>query len=79
MRKTFQELVQEEVKKAEKKHPSFNSFHEGYAVILEEVDELWEEIKKKTSERDLVNLRLELIQIAAMCHRFDKDLLCKKK
>lgn len=78
MRK-FQELVQEEVKKAKKKHPSFNSFHEGYAVILEEFDELLKEIRKKPSERDMVNLRLELIQVAAMCQRFDEDLLCKKK
>jgi len=38
------EAVQE-LAKAEKKFPGFNSAHEGYAVLLEEVDELWDEIK----------------------------------
>ena len=29
----------------EKYHKPFNSTHEGYAVILEEMDELWDEVK----------------------------------
>lgn len=28
------------------KHDPMNSPHEGYAVILEELDELWEHVKK---------------------------------
>lgn len=33
-------LMVAELKKANKKFPKFNSRHEGYAVIKEEVDEL---------------------------------------
>ena len=39
-----QEVV-EELERAEAKFGPFNSSHEGYAVILEELDELWEVVK----------------------------------
>jgi NTP pyrophosphatase (non-canonical NTP hydrolase) len=55
-----------ELERAFIKHGDINSLHEGYAVLLEEVDELWDEIKKRTESRDLNNLKLECIQIAAM-------------
>lgn len=44
------------------KHGNFNSPHEGYAVLLEEVEEMWYEIKHGTPER----ARAEAIQVAAM-------------
>jgi predicted oxidoreductase (fatty acid repression mutant protein) len=37
--------VVEELERAEKKFAGFNSSHEGYAVLLEEVDELWDVVK----------------------------------
>lgn len=37
--------VVEELERAEAKFGPFNSSHEGYAVILEELDELWEVVK----------------------------------
>ena len=37
-------LADEELNRSYEKFPKFNSPHEGYAVILEEVDELKEEI-----------------------------------
>ena len=39
------EEVEKEYNKATAVFGSFNNAHEGYAVILEEVDELWNEIK----------------------------------
>jgi hypothetical protein len=51
---------------ASKKFKPFNSSHEGFAVLLEEVDELWEEVKKN----NLVGARREAIQVAAMALRF---------
>ena len=54
------------------KYPPFNSRHEGYAVILEELDELWLEAKKKNPDKDL--LRYEAIQVAAMALRFAAEL-----
>lgn len=53
------------IEKAYKKHGDMNSFHEAYAVILEELDEFWDEVKKK--QPDKANSRTELLQIAAMC------------
>ena len=44
--------------------------HEGYAIIKEELDELWEEIKSKN--RTPTNLYIEAMQVAAMGVRFMK-------
>ena len=52
--------------------PAFNSMHEGYSVILEELDELWDEIK--TKPRDSAAVRAEAIQVGAMALRFLVDL-----
>ena len=69
------EAVHDELIRAERLHGKFNSIHEGYAVLLEEVDELWDQVKLKTSKRDPDNMRTECIQIAAMAARFYVDLL----
>ena len=52
---------------AKEKFCNFASTHEGYAVLLEEVDELWDEIKKNGSKDRLTK---EAIQVAAMSIRF---------
>ena len=36
-----------EYERAAARHSAFNSGHEGYAVIREELDELWGEVKTK--------------------------------
>lgn len=61
-----------ELAAAQQKFKKFNSPHEGYAVIKEEVDELWDEVKKKIPEN--YKLRKEAIQIAAMAIRFLMDV-----
>lgn len=67
----FPNLVAAELKKARAKHRGIQSRHEGYAVLLEEVDELWEEIKAQDVNQD--KLGKELVQVAAMCQRFAED------
>lgn len=66
-----------EYEKAKSKYPPFHSYHEGYAVIKEELDELWDEIKKEKSTLG-PNLKMEkeAIQVSAMAIRFLKDC-CK--
>lgn len=70
----FLHHVQNEVESASAKHAPMNSLHEAYAVILEEMDELWDECKRKRSLRDHNNIHLELKQIAAMAVRAAVDL-----
>lgn len=56
-----------ELRKAREKFPRpFNSPHEGFGVLREEVDELWEAV------RDLegTDARAEAAQVAAMALRF---------
>lgn len=50
--------------------PRFNSAHEGYGVMLEEFDELWEHVKTNQRKRDLPAMKKEAIQVAAMAIRF---------
>lgn len=61
--------IDREVGRAESLHAPINSLHEGYAVILEELDEFWEQVRLKARDRDPVAVRTELIQTAAMCVR----------
>ena len=54
--------------------PAFNSHHEGYAVILEELDELKSQVWLKQSHRSLVELRKEAMHVSVMALRFMVDL-----
>lgn len=66
--------VLDEYDRATKKYGGFNSAHEGYAVLLEEVDELWEWVRKKRENRDREEMRGECVQIAAMALKFAVSL-----
>lgn len=62
--------VRGEVKTAIQNWPPFNSAHEGFSVLKEEVDELWDEVKIKQKDRQLTLMRKEALQVAAMAIRF---------
>lgn len=53
-----------EVERANKIHGQFTSLHHAYAVILEELDELWKEIKCKQPDRH--RLTEEATHVGAM-------------
>jgi len=65
--------IQAEYLTASVKFPEFNTAHEGYAVILEELDELWDEVKRNPEARIREAMRKEAIQVAAMALRFIID------
>jgi len=67
----FLRMVDHEVRRAQAKHAPINSPHEGYAVILEELDELWDLVKQQRP--DPAEMLTELIQIAAMAARTAED------
>lgn len=76
-----QEAIQE-ARRGFEKHGGINSLHEGYAVLLEEVDEFWHEVKndnyraqaKRMAEAFGIGYtndptEIECIQIAAVALR----------
>ena len=65
------QLIVNEYDRAITMYGPFASAHEGYSVLLEEVDELWDEIKKNgPTER----VKAEAIQVAAMAVRLIHDV-----
>jgi tetrahydromethanopterin S-methyltransferase subunit H len=56
------------------KHAPFHSTYEGWALIKQKVDELWEEVKKEESGDSKEAMLKEAAQIGAMAMRFIIDL-----
>ena len=68
-------LITAELSRAREKHHAFHSGHEGYAVIREELDELWDAIKRDKQYLRYSGLAAyEAVQVAAMAVRFLVDL-----
>lgn len=63
--------IENELIEACNKFQAYNSGHEGYAVIKEELDELWDEIK---NEHDKVRMYNESKQVASTAIRFMLDI-----
>ena len=66
--------IASEYKRANTLYPAFHSNHEAYAVILEELDEVWDEIKKSKEVTGNEKIKAELIQVAAMCVKYIENL-----
>lgn len=64
------EKVELELIKAQTSFDPFHNSHEGYAVLKEEVDELWDDVKGNRPNR----AREEAVQVAAMAVRFMIDV-----
>ena len=75
--KTADEVMKEVIRAKSIFTADFVNQHEGYAVLLEEVDELWHEVKKNQRNYDLAEQRKEAIQVAAMAIRFATELTPK--
>ncbi len=71
--KTLKEQVVEELfnemKRGVMRYKSYKSLHEAYAVIKEELDELWEEIKKKPNQQSDEAILRESLHVAATALR----------
>jgi hypothetical protein len=60
------DLILAEYRRARLKFAPMRGPHEGYAVILEELDEAWDEIKAN----NIPKARKEMLQVAAMALAF---------
>ena len=58
--------IRREYSRARKKFAPMRGPHEGYAVILEELDEMWDAIKAN----NITDARNEALQVAAMALAF---------
>ena len=58
--------IKAEYRRARQMHNPMRGSHEGWAVIYEEVDEMWDEIKAS----NIHLARSEAVQVAAMCLAF---------
>jgi pyridoxine/pyridoxamine 5'-phosphate oxidase len=74
-RANFLDDVAAELEQARAVHAPIHSAHEGYSVILEELEEFWNEVKRKRHERDPEVMWAELVQVAAMAARTAEDVL----
>lgn len=67
--------IENEFMDATREFGAFHNAHEGYAVLLEEVNELWDNIKlnQKKNPNRLKLVKQEAIQVAAMAIRLIYD------
>lgn len=89
-----EKLVEKELATANKKFPQFHSKHEGYAVILEEVEEaareidwikadtedLWDCVKHNSDATVVDNIVIRMLESAinAACEAIQVAAMCDK-
>jgi hypothetical protein len=73
-KKVIEDLLRE-LEFAEANFPEYRSYHEGWSLILEELDELWELVRAKgVSPEQHYN---EVIQVACCAVRYAK--MCNER
>lgn len=68
------EAIDEAERAINKYKRPYASAHEFYGVLQEEIDELWDEIKKRAENRDIEKMRKEAIQCTAVLMRFINEI-----
>lgn len=71
---SFKKLVKKELAKVREGHGPIASAHEGFAVLLEEVEEFKDEVWLKRSLRSKERMLAELVQVAVVAQRTAEDL-----
>ncbi len=78
MKATFQQMQEEALEEARAMFPAFHSAHEGFAALLEEVDELKAEVWMNPRSRDYGAMLTECLHVAAMAQRLAEDIAMKE-
>jgi hypothetical protein len=66
--------MMKEYESAKAEYSPFTSHHEGWAVIKEQLDEVWDEIKKKRGTKSQEKIMKEVLHVGAMSLRFLMEL-----
>ena len=66
-------VMKQQVSKCYNKYGKYASFHEAMAVFQEEVEELWNECKKKT--RDFEHIESEIIDCMTVLNKMYLDVV----
>lgn len=66
---SFVQQVLREAAAADQRHSVINSLHQGFGILMEEVDEFWDWVRARSEDRDPVAMQAELVQIAATALR----------
>ena len=78
LKNAYRAILAEVGKEIERSHDLgfglFNSAHEGYAIMLEEFDELKAHVWMKQKNRDIDKMRKEAIEVAAMSVKFVESI-----
>lgn len=61
--------IEQEMENAVRDNGEFASIHEGWAVLKEEEDELWDLVRQKDADRDGRQVTQEAVQVAASAIR----------
>lgn len=70
------EDIKKEFKFATEHWNDFGSLHEAYAIVLEEMDELWDEVKRSQKDPERLSyVKEEAIQVATMAIRLIHDCI----
>lgn len=75
----FRILIEQEKNSARLSNGNFNSMHEIYGVLAEELFELFQQMILKPEQRDPENVLQELVQISAVAEMAAEDLYLVEK
>ena len=68
--------IQKQIDKCYSLYGSYTSSHEAMGVLFEEIDELWEEIKKKQIDTDRIGS--EIIDCIVVLFKMYQDVVINK-
>lgn len=71
----MQQEIQQQIDDCYKKYGQYASAHEAFAVLQEEIDELWEIVKQKPSERDYNKMHKEIKDCIVVLHKMNNDIV----
>ena len=70
------DIINKQIEKCYDKYGSYTSSHEAMGVLFEEIDELWEEVKKK--QIDTEKIGNEIIDCIVVLQKMYQDVVIKE-